>query len=215
MAINLKTIKKLDRQQMYESIGDLHLQCQQVLSESNLIKIPVSYKSIKNVVISGMGGSIIGGHIIKSIFNDQIKVPIELSSNYTIPSYVNRNTLCIISSYSGSTEETISAFKMAKKSDAKILIITSGGKLKRLAEKHNIPGYIFKPEHNRCGEPRIGLGYSIFGQLILLKKSGVIKVTNKDLSNTIDTIKDFNKKLNIKNINIRTNKKFNKSFIYL
>lgn len=199
MAINLKTIKKLDRQQMYDSIDKLYLQCQQVLNESNSIKIPKSYKSIKNVVISGMGGSIIGGHIIKSIFSDQIKVPIELSNNYTVPNYVNKDTLCIISSYSGSTEETVSALKEAKKKKAKILIITSGGKLKKISEKNNIPGYIFNPKHNKCGEPRIGLGYSIFGQLILLKKSGIIKITNDELKSVIDTIDNFNKKFNVKN----------------
>ncbi len=199
MQLNIKTIKKLDRENMYSSIGELYRQCEQVLKESNKIKIPTAYKNVKNIIISGMGGSIIGGHIIKSIFKEQIKIPIEMVNNYQLPGYINKNTLCIISSYSGSTEETISAFRQAKKSKAKIIIITSGGKLKQLAEKEKIPSYIFNASHNHCKEPRMGLGYSIFGQIILLNKAGIIKINKKDLPAVIKIIKKFDKKYNIKN----------------
>ncbi len=102
-------------------------------------------KDIKNIVIAGQGGSAIGGFIVQNIFNNKSKVPIYLNKNYKIPEYVNNNTLFIASSYSGNTEETLSALNFAYKKTKKIFCITSGGELLKLAKKNRynfitIPG---------------------------------------------------------------------------
>lgn len=201
MSIDFKKIKKLDKKNLYSSIMELDLQCEQILSDSDDIKIPTSYKNIKNVVISGMGGSILGGHIIKSVFKKELKVPVELISDYNLPDYVGRETLCIMSSYSGTTEEPLTTFEEARKKRAKIFIIASGGKFAELAKKYKIPSYIFNPKHNRCGEPRMGLGYSIFGQIIIFSKIGLINPKRKDLENVIKTVKKFKNKFKLENSN--------------
>jgi len=199
MILNLNTIKKFDKKNMYSSIDSLHLQCRQVLEEKNQIKLPKNYKNINKVVVSGMGASILGGHIIKSLYKDSLKVPVELVRNYTLPAYVNSKTLCIISSYSGTTEETIATFKEARKKKAKIFIITAGGPLKKFSEKYKIPSYIFEPKNNPCNEPRMGLGYSIFGKIMIFNKLGLIKITNKEFENTIKAIKKFSAIFEISN----------------
>ncbi len=199
MNLTLKTIKKFDKKDMYSSIGELHMQCKQVLGESNQIKVPKNYKKIDKVVVSGMGASILGGHFIKSLYRDSLKVPIELVSDYTLPAYANSKTLYIISSYSGTTEETIATLKEARKKKAKIFIITAGGLLKRFSKKYKIPSYIFEPKNNPCNEPRMGLGYSIFGKIILFDKLGLIKINKKELESTIKTIKKFSDKFEISN----------------
>ncbi len=197
MSINLKTIKKLDKQNMYSSIKELSLQCDQVFNEWKNIKIAPHYKKIQNIVVSGMGGSGLGAHIIKSIFKNELKFPVEIMNSYHLPAYVDKNTLLIISSYSGNTEETLSAFAEGKKRGAKMFVIAFGGKLEKMSKKQNIPSYVFNPEHNSCGEPRMGLGYSIFSQLLLLRKIGIISVKDNEIKQVINNLDDFSEKLSI------------------
>lgn len=201
MNINLKIIKNLDKQDMYGSIMELPLQCDQVFQEWKNIKIPANYKKIQNIVVSGMGGSGLGAHIIKSIFNNELKFPVEIMNSYHLPAFVDKNTLLIVSSYSGNTEETLSAFMEGKKRDAKMFIVASGGKLKEMAEKQNIPSYIFNPKHNSCNEPRMGLGYSIFSQLLLLRKIKIISVKDIEIKQVINNLDDFSEKFSVNNKN--------------
>ncbi|MEA2088487.1 MAG: SIS domain-containing protein [Patescibacteria group bacterium] len=201
MPINLKTIKKLDKKNLYNSIQELDLQCGQVVDEMKKINIPSYYKKSDNIIVSGMGGSALGARIIKSVFLEELKIPMEIVNNYKLPACLNKNSLCVISSYSGNTEETISCFNQAKKQKAKIFIIASGGKLAGLAKKYNIPSYIFNPKHNSCNTPRMALGYSIFAQLLLFQKVGLIKISKSELEKNIKTIKIFNKKFALQKTN--------------
>ena len=98
-------------------------------------KIGKSKFPVRNILISGLGGSGIGGTILANVLRDDIAVPIIVSKEYQIPAFVNENTLVIISSYSGNTEETLSALMQAFKKDAQIVCITSGGLVKEYAEQ--------------------------------------------------------------------------------
>ena len=75
-----------------------------------------------------------GGSVFSQIVDKEIKVPVLVNKDYFIPSFVNENTLVIISSYSGNTEETVQAMEAALKQNAKICCVTSGGKIKEMAE---------------------------------------------------------------------------------
>lgn len=178
---NLKKIKKLDKRNVLGSIESLALQCQQAWDEVKRVKMPKAYRSINNVVISGMGGSGLGGHIIQSLFFNELKVPVKVLNSYDISADVGNKTLFIASSYSGSTEETLGAFKQALARRAKVMVITSNGQLGNWAKKHKVPAYIFEPRYNPCGQPRLGLGYSILGQVGLLKKASILNFTDRDL----------------------------------
>lgn len=203
---NIKTYQKLDTGQVAKSISLLPDQLRQALEDSRLIKIPSGYtqstptlaKKITQVVVNGMGGSNLGARIIKSLLSDQLKTPIIIQPGYEAPAFVNKNTLYIISSYSGNTEEPLSAYVQAKKQGAKILAITEdskNNKLKNLILKDNIPGYIFKPNYNPSNQPRLGLGYLIFGTMSLLAKAGVIKIKNEEIKNLIAKLEINDRKL--------------------
>lgn len=110
-----------------------------------------------NVVISGLGGSGIGGTIIKDMSSAVAYCPVLVNKEYSIPAFVGANTLFIASSYSGDTEETISATEIALERKATIICITSGGKLQQIAKEKNID-YIIIPGGN---PPRACLGYSL------------------------------------------------------
>lgn len=136
-------------------------------------------KPLANVLISGMGGSGIGGTIVSELVSTKSKIPVHVSKNYFLPEYVNENTLIIISSYSGNTEETIQSLEDALEKKAKIVCITSGGKILDLAIAKGldhivIPGGI---------PPRAGIGYSIVEMLYVLCELNII---NNDFKTDLD-----------------------------
>lgn len=173
---NLKAISQLDSQNMLGSIERLGKQAQEVWAQGTGFALPTSYKKIKKIVVAGMGGSALGAHLVKAIFAKDLKVPLEIINNYHLPAYADKETLVICSSYSGSTEEILNAALEAKKSNAKAAVICAGGQLAAWAKKNKIPALIFTTKNNPCGSPRLGLGYSVFGQLLILNKAGLIKL---------------------------------------
>jgi len=172
---NLKQIKKLDSSDVVKSIELIPYQIEQVLKDSSKFKLPKKKKIINQIVIVGMGASNLGPEIIKSLFIDQIKIPISIYHGYQIPASVNKNTLFILSSYSGNTNETLNAYKKAKEKKAEAIILTSGGKLGQTKSF----GYIFNNKNNPSNVPRIGIGYSISGIMVLLSKIWLIKNRRK------------------------------------
>lgn len=121
-----------------------------------------------NVLIGGLGGSGIGGRIVKTLFNDEFPLPVEVVADYTLPAYVNEKTLVILGSYSGNTEETLTMFAEVKKRGSNVIILTSGGQISGLAKENNLKTYTIETGF----QPRMALGFSltylvlIFGELV-------------------------------------------------
>lgn len=136
-----------------------------------------SASSFSNILIGGLGGSGIGGRLVKTIFNDEFPIPVEVVADYTLPAYVNEKTLVILGSYSGNTEETLTMFEEVQKRNSTILILTAGGKLGELAAANQLKTYSLIPGF----QPRMALGFSltylvqIFGELIGQDKSEELK----------------------------------------
>lgn len=200
----LKKMQRLDKQGMLQSIESLGLQCQQAWDETKKIRIPAGYRGVQNVLINGMGGSGLGGHVIESVFGEKMAIPFRVINSYTLPGYVNSRTLYILSSYSGTTEEILATFNAARRRRAKLLIICAGGKLAALAKRYHIPSYIFTPRFNPCNQPRMGLGYSVIGIIGLLAKCGILKISEAELRATIATIVTYHKKFGAK-VGIKSN----------
>ncbi len=99
----------------------------------------INRDKINSIVVAGLGGSAIGGELISNIFRDDIKLPYTVSRNYNLPKFVNENTLVILSSYSGNTEETLSAAEQALKIGAQIVCVTTGGELEKFASENGLP----------------------------------------------------------------------------
>ncbi|MBI2588106.1 bifunctional phosphoglucose/phosphomannose isomerase [Candidatus Berkelbacteria bacterium] len=135
-------------------------------------------KKFKEVVISGMGGSSIGGDIFRALAFPQSKIPIHILRDYHLPEFVNKDTLVICVSYSGNTEETLQAFKEARARKAPLFAIASGGELEKIALKHKIP--FFKIEVK--AQPRESLGAMLAVVLALGQKIGLIKINPDDFA---------------------------------
>ena len=186
--ITPQQIKKLDKSNLFGSIKLLGKQCDEAWRDVKKIKIPTSYRNVENIVISGMGGSALGGHLISALFADKLKRPLEIVRGYALPAYVGSKTLLILSSYSGNTEETLAAAREGKRKKAKILGLAAGGKLTNFLRANNYPAYIFKPTSNPSNQPRMGLGYSIMGQLGLLAKCGLLKISDQEIKAAVSAL---------------------------
>jgi glucose/mannose-6-phosphate isomerase len=132
---------------------------------------------IKNILVSGLGGSGIGGTIVQELVSNSLKIPFSVSKKYTLPSYINENSLVIISSYSGNTEETVEALQIAISKNAKIVGITSGGKIADICKQNNID-LILLPAGKPS--PRACLGYSLIQQFYIIHKLGFINDSFKN-----------------------------------
>jgi glucose/mannose-6-phosphate isomerase len=185
-------ISQLDSKNMLGSIQLLGKQVEEVLAQAKKIKVPSGYKNVNNLVVLGMGGSALGAHLIKSVFVNDLKIPVEIVNGYQTPGFVNEKSLVIASSYSGSTEEIVNAVADAKKKKAKVIVICSGGKLADWSKQNKVPALIFSTNNNPCGSPRMGLGYSIFGQIALLANAGILKLSVAEIKNALQTISKFN-----------------------
>ncbi len=128
-------------------------------------------EEINKVYVSGLGGSGIGANFVQEFILDECPIPYIVGKKYTIPKFVDKNTLAICSSYSGNTEETLAAFEAMKSTGAKIVCISSGGKLIEAA-KENDYDYIQVP--GDWPSPRACLGYSVIQQLFVMNKLGLI-----------------------------------------
>lgn len=188
MLDSLEDIKKLDAQNALGSIEMLGSQVQQIWDLAQGLQVDDSYRDITSVVVAGMGGSVLGTHVIQSVFKDELKMPVLIVPDYEMPSFVNEKTLVIASSYSGTTEETLAAVADAQQKGAKIAGITSGGKLADFLRQNNYPALIFETNFNPSNQPRMGLGYSIFGQMALFAQVGLLNVTQTEYQQVLDAV---------------------------
>jgi len=192
---NHKKIKKYDRSRVLETIEDFSLQAQQAWREVKKIKIPKNYRKAEKIVINGMGGSGLSGHIIRELFKEDLRVPLFVMNSYSLPWYLDRHTLYLASSYSGSTEEPLSTLKTAAWRKAKIMGITTGSKLASFLKRNKqYPGYIINQKFNYCKQPRLGLPYSLVGHLGLLRKAGFLKISEQEMKQVFELLPKLNTK---------------------
>lgn len=194
---SIDQIKRIDKSDLITSIYNLPDQLNQAWDDIHSMSINENYDEILNIVVSGMGGSALGGRVVDSFMFDKIRVPIEIVTDFKLPHYVNKNTLVIISSYSGNTAETISTFYEAEKAGAKIFGITTGGKLAELLKNNNCDSYIFNPFNNPSAQPRMGLGYSIGAILAIFAKYNFITFSKNEIVGVVDFLRNKTKEFGL------------------
>lgn len=149
--------------------------------QSKKIKFPPTYKKIKQVIFCGMGGSHLGADIVQAVTSDQARVPIIISSDYRLPAWVDRQTLVVCSSYSGTTEETIAAARQAHRLRVTMMVIAGGGPLLGLAHRYHCPVVNFQPSENPSGQPRLGVAYGLMALAALGAKLKWWKISEADI----------------------------------
>ncbi len=183
--MTLQDIHSIDPSGMYDLIKGFPRQVEEAIAIGNAAKITLNVQRIENIVLCGLGGSAIGGDLLRSYLASELKVPFIVNRNYTLPKFVGRTTLVIISSYSGNTEETNACHREAIRRGAKILCISSGGLVEKIAKQKKQP-HIKVPGGP---SPRAALGYSFFPLLIALTKLKLIKDKSRDIKETLALLK--------------------------
>lgn len=171
--------KQLDPTNLYQSITDLAKQCQDAFEKASLVKF--TPQPVKNLIMSGMGGSILAARVIESLYGQDLSVPLVKVNDYHLPAWADQNSLVVCSSYSGATEETVQTLEQALAKKCQILIICGGGELENLAKLHHLPLYKIDPIYNPCQQPRMAIGYSLIGQLVMVAKAGLLKITEESI----------------------------------
>lgn len=128
---------------------------------------------VENIVWAGMGGSALPAVIVESW--PKLKLPFEIVRDYELPPYVGPHTLVVVSSYSGNTEETLSALAAAETAGAQIVVVAAGGKLQEAAKAKGYPLYEIAPGI----QPRMATFYFVAAFVAIVKNLGV---TNGDVN---------------------------------
>ncbi len=196
---SIEEFKEFDQKGVLSSIKMLPQQANQAWSEIGELKFSKTLSTAKNIVVCGMGGSALGGRVVDSLVEKKIRAPIEIFTQYFVPNYVNSDTLVILSSYSGNTEEALSCAHDAVKRNAKIFGITTGGKMADFLKKEHKDAYIYDPTFNPSGMPRLSIGYSIFSVLAFLNKTSFITLNEDELKTAVDTLSLFIKEFGPRN----------------
>lgn len=192
MLDDLEKIKSFDKLNILGNIADFPDQLTSAWELADKFAIPAHYYNIKNIVLCGMGGSAIAGFLTKELADQKTRVPIFLCNNYNLSGFVDNNTLVIAVSYSGNTEETISALVQAHDCQAKILAISTGGELSTLAKKLRFPFV----EFNYGSPPRSAWGYP-FGIITqIFKRLGIIEIDQKKIISASKYLTNLSKKIN-------------------
>jgi glucose/mannose-6-phosphate isomerase len=166
---NLAFVTRLDPKGMWGLTMGFSDQCRRAHAIAVEGAIPEA-KPYQNIVLAGMGGSAAGGDFVKFLVEKQGTVPFSVVREYELPNYVNENTLVIASSYSGNTEETLSAYNDAKRRGATILCVTSGGTLAELANQNGDPCILIEP----AMPPRAALGMMLVPVIVACERLGII-----------------------------------------
>ncbi|MBT5089616.1 MAG: bifunctional phosphoglucose/phosphomannose isomerase, partial [Flavobacteriales bacterium] len=155
---------------MNDYIDDFSNHLREAIEIANNTNLTSCTKEIRNVLICGLGGSGIGGTIVSDIISPKVNIPIAATKDYSIPNFVNEHTLVIANSYSGNTEETLYALEKCQSRAAEIAVITSGGKLKAIAEENKYNKIIIPGNQ----PPRAMFGYAFTELFFMLNHYGII-----------------------------------------
>ena len=191
---SLDEIKKIDTGNVLGSVQELPSQVQDAFTEASKVEVPDYYADVKNIIMCGMGGSGLGARVIQSVYGESLAYPLFRVNDYNLPGYTDIHSLVMCSSYSGETEETIENAKQAIERHAKWMAIGTGNTLIDMAKSEEVPYYLINPKFNPSNQPRMAIGYSVIGQLVLASKAGLFALNEEDIQKIIGSMNEIIKK---------------------
>ncbi|MCL2678769.1 MAG: bifunctional phosphoglucose/phosphomannose isomerase [Dehalococcoidia bacterium] len=187
-----KTYVTSDPFGMLHHIHDISMLCQKAWRQALTLDLPQRYSRVNKIAIFGMGGSAIGGDLLSSLVIGECKVPISVHRGYIPPAFIDENTLVIASSYSGNTEETLAAFEAIPDHHTPKIVMTSGGELAGIAQKHDLPAFIFDYQ----SPPRAAMPLSFLALLGILHKLELIADKSADVAEACEVMDRLSETIN-------------------
>jgi glucose/mannose-6-phosphate isomerase len=177
-----RELKKIDKSDMLGLCSKTSEYVKDAIKIAN--RISVDYGEPRHVIVAGMGGSAISGEILRDWLRDGVSIPIDVCRDYNLPAYAGKETLVFAISYSGNTEETISAFGDAVNRGCMIVTITSGGRLLSSSLELGVP-------HAKIPEgfpPRAAVPYLFFPIPVMMNRVGVPLGVDEDFLDVIQVL---------------------------
>lgn len=171
---------------MYNLIEQFPAHLQYGLEQYRNAGSRLEHKKFSTIIVSGMGGSGVAGLFLKTLADLHFSIPVVVVNGYNLPAWTDSSTLVISSSYSGNTEETINGYQEAKAKNATTVVITSGGRLKKLGEDDPNTMVIALPDGYKS--PRACFAFSYFALLTAVKEAGLM---NNALDNDLASMVEF------------------------
>lgn len=178
------TYRRLDPSGTAQHLASMAEHCRIAWREALEFPLPPDYSNVDKVVVLGMGGSGISGDLLHDLATVDNGPLVLVHRDYSAPPVADSKTLIIASSHSGNTEETVSAFRQALKSPAKVIAITTGGELGALARDNNVPLFLY----SSTAPPRASLGYLFTPPVVFLQRLGLLSDKNAKLAETVEVM---------------------------
>lgn len=175
-----KTYATLDPADIRFGIEHLPEQIRIAWEETREFAAPAAFSRATAIVVVGMGGSGLGPHVVLTALVDRFKVPVTVVNDYRLPGWVGKKTLVVLSSFSGTTEEVLTAADDAKSRGAMIVAIAAGGDLMKRAKANAWPRYQFHPGE-LAKQPRLGVGFSLAGILGMFERMRYLKMSTAEV----------------------------------
>jgi len=184
---NAATLAELDPAGMRERMRELPRQCADAWAMTRRLSLPEGWRDVRRVVILGMGGSAIGGALLAGLATEECSVPVYPVGGYDLPAHVGPDSLVIGSSYSGDTEETLSAFAQAAERGCRLIAVTTGGKLAEAARERD--AVLIRFDYH--SPPRAAVGYSFTLLLGLLCRLRLLRDHEADLEEAVAVMESW------------------------
>lgn len=180
----------VDSMDMFGALWGLPEQCQDAWRLGMKGPLPDA-EAVSNIIVSGLGGSAIGGDLLRVYAAGKMAVPVAVNRDYILPAYADKSTLVIVVSYSGNTEETLSAYQDARNKGCSMLALTTGGKLKEMAQRDGapvitIPGGL---------APRAATGYLFIPALAVLQRMGLLPGLESEVGELVKILGEIRENL--------------------
>ncbi|MDE2731335.1 MAG: bifunctional phosphoglucose/phosphomannose isomerase [Bacteroidota bacterium] len=174
--MTLQELKRQDPEGMYEAVLAFPKQLTDGRHRARRVQLSQwPQRECTGVVVAGMGGSAIGGDLLKALSSDHSRLPIATVRSYTLPAWVDASTAVIASSYSGNTEETLTTMDEALARGAQVLAITTGGRMAQKAQDHRVEMALLPAGL----QPRAALPYSLSALLTVCERLNLVSFTDQ------------------------------------
>jgi glucose/mannose-6-phosphate isomerase len=191
----LQTIQKYDKSKLLDITHSMPDDSLTAFNNASEIELPGNYSQIKNIVISGMGGSCISADLLKSYLYEKSAVPVIVNRTATLPAFASEESLCVFNSYSGSTYETLKCAEQAFKRNCRSIVITQGGELEKLAKDY---GAVIVKLNGPAKMPRAAIGELFYSLLGVLQGIESLKIDPQEVRDSISGLDEIRKNYDIR-----------------
>jgi glucose/mannose-6-phosphate isomerase len=187
-----RTVATADPSGMLDAIMAMPDHCRQGYAVGREADDLPSAQGLTSLAVCGMGGSGVSGDVVQALYHDRLGLPVAVVKGPVLPGFCGKDTLVLCSSVSGNTAETLACFQEAAARGCRLVAITSGGELGRLAREEAVA---LVPVPANLPAPRAAVGHVAFGTLGALERIGVIPSAGEEVEHTARVLEALAKEI--------------------